>query len=250
MSKAPTLNDKSVLITGGSRGLGRAMAVCFAQRGARVAVSFTSDEEGARETLAAVEAAGGHPGLCFKTSVLDTRATGKMLKTLTETWGGLEILVNNAGVSENLPLALLDEQDWDTVVDINLKGAYLTTRAAMRTMIRQKRGVVLNIGSLAGTRMLEAPIHYCASKAGLKGMTEALAKEVGRHGIRVVCLAPGLLEDGMGRNLPPHRLEAYLHHCSLSRPGRYDEVAELAAFLVSDANSFMHGETIIMDGGV
>ena len=117
-------------------------------------------------------------------------------------------------------------------------------------MIRRKRGVILNIGSLAGVRMIEAPVHYCASKAAIKGLTEALAKEVARYGIRVLCLAPGLLEDGVGRNLPDHRLADYLKHCALGRLGDLDEVARFAAFLVSDANSYMSGETVVIDGGL
>jgi len=246
---ASSLSDKNILVTGASRGLGRALCVGFARQGARVAFTYGRDDDGAAETLAAVEAV-GTAARAFKVSVLDGPGTRKMLNELDKDWGTLDVLVNNAGVNENLPLALLDEHDWDKVLDTNLKGAFLMARAVLRLMIKRKSGVVLNIGSLAGARMLEAPIHYCASKAGLVGMTEAMAKEVGRHGIRLICLAPGLLEDGMGRNLPPHRLEAYLHHCSLGRIGRYDEVADFAAFLVSDANGFMHGETVIMDGGV
>src|SRR5207248_6109718 len=130
------------------------------------------------------------------------------------------------------------------------KGTFVTTRAALRGMIRRKAGAILNIGSLAGVRMMEAPVHYYTSKAAVKGMTEAVAKEVARYGIRVNCLAPGLLEDGVGRNLPEHRLTDYLKHCALGRIGRFDEVAQLAAFLVSDGNGYMSGETVVIDGGV
>jgi len=173
-----------------------------------------------------------------------------MIQEIEQTWGAVDILVNNAGVSQNLPLALMEEEDWDHVMDVNVKGTFLTSRAALRGMIRRKRGVVLNIGSLVSVRMMEAPVHYCASKAAVKGLTEALAKEVARYGIRVLCLAPGLLEDGVGRNLPDHRLADYLKHCSLGRLGTLDEIASCAAFLVSDANSYMSGETIVIDGCV
>ena len=149
-----------------------------------------------------------------------------------------------------MPLALMEEEDWDRVMDMNVKGTFLTSRTVLRGMIRRKRGVVLNIGSLVGVRMLEAPIHYCASKAAVKGLTEALAKEVARYGIRVNCLAPGLLDEGVGRNLPEHRLADYLQHCSLGRLGQLEEVARFAAFLVSDANSYMSGETVVMDGAL
>jgi NAD(P)-dependent dehydrogenase (short-subunit alcohol dehydrogenase family) len=173
-----------------------------------------------------------------------------MVKDIEDTWGGIDILVNNAGISQNLPLALMEEEDWDRVMDLNVKGTFLTSKAVIRGMIRRKSGVILNVGSLAGERMIEAPIHYCASKAAIRGMTEAMAKEVARYNIRVLCLAPGLLEDGVGRNLPDYKLAEYLKHVSLGRVGCFDEVARFASFLVSDANSYMTGETVVIDGGV
>ena len=240
------LAGKTVLITGGSRGLGRALTRTLVKEGARVAFSYNRDEDGARTTLA--ECAGNAKS--FHCSVLDIAATEAMVSELEHEWGSIEVLINNAGVSQNLPLALLEEEDWDRVMDINVKGTFLTSKAVLRGMIRRKRGVVLNIGSLADVRMIEAPIHYCASKAAIKGLTEGLAKEVARYGIRVNCLAPGLLEDGVGRNLPDYRLADYLKHCSLGRLGGLDEVARFAAFLVSEANSYMSGETVVMDGGL
>jgi 3-oxoacyl-[acyl-carrier protein] reductase len=243
------LAGKRVLVTGASRGLGRAIVRTFAAEGAQVAFSYTRDDEGQRQTLADVAAAGG-TARAYKVSVLDVPATEAMLRDIDTGWGGLDILVNNAGISQNLPLALLEEEDWDRVMDVNVKGTFLTSRAALKGMIRRKAGTILNIGSLAGVRMIEAPIHYCASKAAIKGMTAALAKEVARYQIRVLCLAPGLLEDGVGRNLPDHRLADYLRHCALGRVGTFDEVARFAAFLVSDANSYMSGETVVMDGGL
>jgi len=239
------LDGKRVLITGGSRGLGRALVKTFADEGARVAFSYVNDVAGA--AAAAADAPGS---MSFRVSVLDVAGTDAMIESVEHEWGGLDILVNNAGVSQNLPLALMEEEDWDRVMDINVKGTFLTSRAAIKGMIRRRDGVVLNIGSLVAVRMMEAPVHYCASKAAIKGLSEALAKEVARYGIRVLCLAPGLLEDGVGRNLPDYRLADYLKHCSLGRLGSLEEVARLAAFLVCDANSYMSGETVTADGGV
>jgi 3-oxoacyl-[acyl-carrier protein] reductase len=243
------LAGKCVFLTGGSRGLGRAMCQRFAEEGARVAFTYTRGEETAAETLAAIQASGGE-GKGFRVSAIDADKTAEVVREVEALWGGLDILVNNAGASQNLPLALLEEEDFDKVMDINVKGTFLTSRVVLRGMIRRKAGVVLNIGSLAGERMIEAPIHYCASKAAIRGLTQAMAKEAARHGVRVLCLAPGLLEDGLGKNLPEHRLADYLRHCALGRVGRFDEVARFAAFLVSDRNSYMTGETIVMDGGV
>ncbi|MFZ5892515.1 MAG: SDR family NAD(P)-dependent oxidoreductase [Myxococcota bacterium] len=243
------LAGKRTLITGASRGLGRAIALAFARHGARVAFSYAKNEEAALRTQRELEELGGL-GLAFRVDAADSKATEDMLSSIERSWDGLDILVNNAAITQNLPLALLDEEDFDRVIRVNVKGPFITSRAALRGMIRRKSGVIINIGSLAGARMIEAPIHYTTSKAAIIGMTEALAKEVARHGIRVVCLAPGLLEDGLGRNLPEHRLADYLKHCALGRVGGLDEVAEMCALLASERSSYVSGETLVMDGGV
>jgi len=241
-----TLQGKRILVTGGSRGLGRALCRAFADAGARVAFTYLRNEEAAAGTLRSL----GPDAVAHKASVLDAAAMEAVIREMERDWGGIDILVNNAGITQNLPLALMEEEDWDRVIDTNVKGVFLTSKAALRSMIRRRAGTILNIGSLAGVRMLEAPLHYCTSKAAVKGFTEALAKEVARYGIRVICLAPGLLEDGVGRNLPEHRLQDYLQHNSLGRVGTLDEVARLAVFLVSDRNSYMTGSTVVIDGGV
>jgi NAD(P)-dependent dehydrogenase (short-subunit alcohol dehydrogenase family) len=244
-ARGPLLAGKRALVTGGSRGLGQALCRGLTAAGARVAFTWTRDEEGAQATRE------GCPGARdFRVSVLDTAGTAAMAAALEKEWGGLDVLVNNTGVSQAFPIALLDEEDWDHVMDVNVKGAFLTCKAVLPGMIRRKAGVVLNIGSLAGARMLAAPVHYCASKAALKGMTQAMAKELARYGIRVLCLAPGLLEDGVSRNIPDYSLADYLKHCALGRVGTFAEVADFAAFLVSDLNTYMNGETIVMDGGL
>jgi NAD(P)-dependent dehydrogenase (short-subunit alcohol dehydrogenase family) len=120
----------------------------------------------------------------------------------------------------------------------------------MRGMIRRRQGRILNVSSLAGVKMMEAPVHYSAAKAALKGFTEALAKEIGRYGITVNCIAPGVLEDGLSQNLPEARMTEFLKHCALGRKGTFAECAEVVAFLVSDRNSFMNGATVVLDGGV
>lgn len=254
MSKELRFDGRVAIITGAGNGLGRSHALLLASRGARVVVNDLGgshrgegkSSEAADKVVQEIKAAGGEAVANYD-SVEDG---DKIVQCALDSFGQLDILVNNAGISQNLPLALLEEADWDHVMDTNVKGTYLTSRAALRSMIRRKSGVILNLGSLAGERMIEAPIHYCASKAAIRGLSQAMAKEVARHNVRVLCLAPGLLEDGLGRNLPEYRLEAYLHHCSLGRVGTFDEVARFAAFLVSDHNGYMSGETILMDGGV
>ena len=243
------LPGKRVLVTGASRGLGRAICERFVLEGARVAFTWTRDEAGAVATLDALRADGGE-ARAFRCSVLDVTGTTAMVAELEREWGGLDILVNNAGITQAVPFALLEEEDWDRVMDVNVKGTYLTSRVVVRGMIRRRSGVILNVSSLAGVRMLEAPVHYYTSKAAIKGFTEALAKEVAPRGVRVLCLAPGLLEGGLSGGLPEHRLAAYVKHCALRRVGSFEEVAGVAAFLVSDLNGYMVGETVVADGGL
>lgn len=243
------LEGKNVLVTGGARGLGRSLCVTMAREGANVAFNYSSDEKGATETYDEVSAF-GFETVAIKASVIDIEAVNKMVKSVESKWGSIDILVNNAGISQILPMALLEEEDWDAVMDVNVKGTYLVTRATLRGMIRKRSGRILNIGSLAGMRLIESPVHYAASKAAIKGFTESLAKEMARYGITVNSIAPGLLEGGVGNNLPSYRLNDYLKHCTIGRLGEFHEVSEAAAFMVSDLNSYMNGYTLVMDGGL
>jgi NAD(P)-dependent dehydrogenase (short-subunit alcohol dehydrogenase family) len=237
---------KRVFVTGGSRGLGRAIGLAFAKRGAKVAFTYVKNEEAAKATLAEL----GPEAKAFKAEAFDATATEAAVREIEQAWGGIDVLVNNAGVTQNLPLPLMEEDDFDHVMRVNVKGVFVTSKAVLRSMIRAKKGVIVNIGSLAGMRLIEAPLHYCTSKAAVVGLTQAMAKEVARHNIRVVCLAPGLLEDGLGKNLPEHRLTDYLKHCAVGRVGTFAEVAEACVFLASDDASYALGTTLLMDGGV
>jgi NAD(P)-dependent dehydrogenase (short-subunit alcohol dehydrogenase family) len=221
----------------------------LAREGATVAFNYTRSAEEAEQTLEAIRAA-GKKGLAFKTSVTDKKALAEMVRAIEKEAGVIDILVNNAGIGQVVPLALMEEEDWERMFAVHAKGAFLVTQAVLRGMIRQKRGRILNMSSLAGVKMLEAPVHYSAAKAALKGFTESLAKEIGRYGVTVNCLAPGVLEEGVSHNLPKPRLDEYLRHCALGRVGTVNEVGEVVAFLVSDRNSYMTGATIVLDGGV
>jgi NAD(P)-dependent dehydrogenase (short-subunit alcohol dehydrogenase family) len=248
--KAKKLEGKRVLVTGGSRGLGRAIGIACANDGATgVAFTYAKNEDAAAETKKEIEAAGAKV-LAFKANAWDPAATDAYVREVEQAFGGIDVLVNNAAVTQNLPLALMEDDDFDHVMRVNVKGVFVTSRAVLRGMIRRKSGVIVNIGSLAGVRMIEAPIHYCTSKAAIVGMTQSMAKEVSRHNVRVLCLAPGLLEDGLGKNLPEHRLVDYLKHCAAGRVGTFDEIAQACVFMASDDASYMMGATLLMDGGV
>lgn len=250
MSSAPgLLAGRTALVTGGSRGLGRAICLTLAREGANVAFNFTRAVEEAEQVKQAILAM-GVKAWAFQVSVLDKAGLQQMVRSVEQEAGAIDILVNNAGVGQVVPLALMEEEDWDRMMGINVKGAFLTTQAVLRGMIHQKRGRILNISSLAGVKMMQAPVHYSAAKAALRGMTEALAKEVGRYGITVNCLAPGVLNEGVSGNLPPAKQHEYIGHCALGRLGSVEEVAEVVAFFVSDKNSYMNGATTVVDGGV
>ncbi len=244
-----SLDGKRCLVTGGSRGLGRAIGVAFARYGARVAFTYSTDDADAEDAKRAIAEAGCEP-LVFKGSVADAAHARATADAVAKAWGGIDVLVCNAAMTQILPISLLEEADWDLVMDVNVKGTYLFARAVLRHMIRQKRGSILTIGNFASERVIEAPLHYAASKSALRGLTEALAREVGRHGVRVNLLAPGLLERGLSQTLPQHRVDEFTDQSALHRLGRLDEIAELAVWLVSDDASFVSGSKLVADGGL
>lgn len=245
MSSAPEqiLAGKSVLITGGSKGLGRAFCEEFVRQGARVVFTYKSDLAGAQETQRRTGAE------FFPLNALVRTEVEELRRELDQRQIMIDILVNNAGQSQAMPFPLQDEGDWDNIVEGNTKSLFHVTQVFLAGMIRRRSGVILNIGSLAGEKMLAAPVHYATSKAALHGFTATLAKEVGRYGVRVVNLAPGLLRDGVARHLPEHLVADYEAHVALRRVGEFAEVARLAAFLVSEENSYMSGATVLQDGG-
>ena len=250
MAEPKRLQGKRCLVTGGTRGLGLAIAQELSRQGARVAITYSKSDEDAAEAKAAIAAAGSEP-LVFKGTVTDSAHANATVSAIVAAWGGLDVLVNNAGITQILPIALIEEKDWDAVMDVNVKGVYLFSRAALKPMIRAKTGGhILTIGTFASERVVEAPVHYAAAKAAVRGFSEALAKEVGRYDIRVNVLAPGLLDVGLGTMLPQHRLQEYLSQAALRRLGTAGEVAKVAAFLVSDDNRFMSGAKLAVDGGV
>ena len=236
------LEGRRCIVTGGSRNLGRAICLAFARAGARVAFTYSSREEDAAETERLLRAEGGEV-LVQRGSVADAAHVTAAVAAVQAAWGGVDVLVNNAATLQVLPIALLDEGDWDGVMAVNVKGAYLFSRAVLKSMIRARRGHIINIGSFGADRVVEAPVHYAA-------FTRALAKEVGRYGVVVNDLVPGLLESGVATRLPPHRVASYREQAALGRLGKLDEIAALAAWMVSDDNSFMTGAKVVIDGGL
>lgn len=229
--------------------MGRAICLALAREGAFVAFNYLKSDADAEATVRQIAAAGGRAS-AHRVSVLDKPGLAELVGALDHRHGKVDILVNNAGYGQVVPLALMEEADWDEMLDTHVKGAFLATQAVLRGMVRERYGRVINVGSLAGVKMMQAPVHYATAKAALKGFTESLAKEIGRYGITVNCVAPGILDEGVSDHLPPARKEEYLRHCALRRVGKLDEAADMVAFLASDRASYTNGATLVVDGAV
>lgn len=245
------LDNKKILITGGTRGIGRSLALIFAEAGADVAINYSSDDEAAAETLKEISQR-GKSGVSIKGDASNIEFGAELVKKSIDVMGKIDILVNNAGISHNTPFMLLEPDEWRSAIDVNVNALFSVSQPVLRHMISRKiSGKILNLTSVCGVRPVAAvPVHYATTKAAIVGFTYTLAKEVGRYGITVNGIAPGLIETGFSVNLPQTRIEDFNRFCPLGRIGTPQEVANLALFLVSDLNSYMTGETVVVSGGL
>ncbi len=244
------LEGKNAVVTGGTRGIGKAIAQKFAEMGASVAVIATKDSEDARKALSEIDSKGdGKTGL-YICDISKAEETEKTAKDITEDLGKIDILVNNAGITRDNILPALSKEDIDDVIDINLKGTMLMTKAFIRGMVRQKSGSIINLSSVVGLMGNKGQTNYAASKAGVIGFTKAVAREYGRKNIRCNAIAPGFIETRMTDALNEQQREEILKSLLLGRLGKPEDVAELAYFLASDASSYITGEVIKVDGGM
>lgn len=243
------LKDKVAFITGGSGAVGQAIVRVLAREGCKIAYSY-KDRIQKAEQLDKELIAAGIEIKSYVLDVTDSKASTELAKQIEEELGPVDILVNNAGVAQIMPFAMIEEEDWDMMMNVNIKGMFLVTKAFVRGMIRRKTGCIINIGSLAGVRMLEVPVHYATAKSAVVGFTLALARELGRYNIRVNSAVPGMLDGGVSDNIPAKQQEQYIDYCALSRAGKCEEVAELVAFLASDRSSYINAQSILIDGGI
>jgi 3-oxoacyl-[acyl-carrier protein] reductase len=240
---------RAAIVTGGSRGIGRAIVKELASRGASVAFSFTKNRELADELVAEIEGGGGR-ALAFQGDVADAKAAEEMVQSVKSQLGSVDYLVNNAGITRDKLIMMMSEEDWDAVMDTNLKGVFNVTKPAVSVMVRQRRGAILNIASVSGIVGMPGQTSYSASKAGLIGFTKSLAKEVARRKITVNALALGLIETDMTGVLPDDYKQKMLDQIPLGRYGTVGEVARIAAFLLSDDARYITGQVVQADGGL
>ncbi len=243
------LEDKRALVTGASRGIGREVALRLAAEGARVAVNYRSSEAEAQDVVAAIEARSG-TAVALQGDVADAGQANALVAGAVDALGGLDILVNNAGITRDNLVPRLSEEDWDAVLDTNLKGAFLCTKAALRPMLRQRSGRIINMSSVVALAGNPGQANYSAAKAGLIGLTKTVAREVASRGITVNAVAPGFIATRMVERIPEAQRSQVLERIPLARFGKPEDVAACVAFLASDDAAYITGQVLGVDGGL
>ncbi len=243
------LKDKVAVVTGGSRGIGRAIALTLGREGAKVLINYRGNESAALETLEELKKGGGE-GEIFKADVSVEEEVEKMFNFVLEKWGRLDILVNNAGVTRDNLLIRMKPEEWDQVLDINLKGVFLCTKAAVRIMLKQRSGKIINISFVIGLRGNIGQANYSAAKAGIIGFSKSVAKEVASRGINVNVVAPGFITTDMTEVLSEEMKKKALEAIPLGRFGSPQDVANAVKFLVSEDANYITGVVLTVDGGL
>ena len=244
-----TLVGKVALVTGGSRGIGRAIALKLAENGADVAINYAGNTAAAEEVKAAIEQM-GRKALLIQCSVADTDGVQAMVNQVVKDLGRLDILVNNAGITRDGLLMRMKEADWDDVMNTNLKGVYNCSKAVMRTMMKQKSGRIVNMASVVGEMGNAGQANYAAAKAGVIGFTKSLAKEVASRGITVNAIAPGFIATDMTRVLSDDQKAEMARTIPLGRAGQPEDVANAVLFLASEGAAYITGQVLNVDGGM
>lgn len=243
------LKDKVAVVTGGSRGIGKAVVLTLGKEGVKVLINYRGNESAALETLNELKKIGGE-GEIFKADVSVEEEVERMFNFVLEKWGKLDILVNNAGITKDNLLIRMKNEEWDQVINTNLKGVFLCTRAAIKIMIKQRSGKIVNISSIIGLRGNIGQANYAAAKAGIIGFTKSVAREVASRGITVNAIAPGFITTDMTEVLSEEMKKKVLEDIPLGRFGTPEDVANAVRFLVSDEAAYITGVVLNVDGGL
>lgn len=243
------LKGKVALITGGSRGIGKAIALKLASLGADIVINYSSSDKKAKEVIEQVKDM-GQQGIAVKADVSILNEAEKLVNEAIDKFGKIDVLINNAGITRDNLLMRMTEQEWDDVLNVNLKGTFNVTKSAIRKMLRQKNGSIINISSVVGVTGNAGQCNYSASKAGMIGFTKSLAKEVGKKNVRVNAVAPGFIKTDMTDALSEELKQEYLKNIPLNRLGTPEDIANTVAFLASDISQYITGQVIIVDGGM
>lgn len=241
--------NQTAVVTGGSRGIGRAVCLELAQGGANVVLCYAGNDAAAEETVAACQTLGAK-ALAVRCDVSDFAQVQMLMDTAVQTFGGLQILVNNAGITRDNLLLRMSEEDFDAVIDTNLKGAFLCMKAAARTMMRQRYGRIVSISSVVGLRGNAGQLNYAASKAGIIGLTKSMAKEWATRGMTANVVAPGFIDTDMTAVLSETAKNAILPSIPAGHLGKAEDVAKAVAFLASEDAAYITGQVLAVDGGM
>jgi len=243
------LANRVAIVTGASGALGRAIAATLSAEGATVVVNYVRNAQAAEELVAQLENSGGR-ALAVQADVSTPEGAEMLVKATVEAFGKVDILVNNAGITRDMLLMRMKEEEWDAVIDTNLKGVFLCTKAVTRPMLKARYGRIINIGSVSGLLGVAGQVNYSAAKAGMIGLTRAVARELGSRGVTCNCVAPGAIEAGMLLELSQDQRQAYLKQIPLERFGKPEDVGQAVAFLAGPGGDYITGQTLAVDGGL
>ncbi len=243
------LKGQTALVTGGSRGIGRSIALLLAEYGVKVAVNYSGNEAAALETVARINELGSE-GIALKGDVGNSQQAEDLVKEVINTWGKIDILVNNAGITRDNLIMRMKEEEFDQVIETNLKGVFNCLKSVTRPMMKQRYGRIINISSVIGVIGNAGQVNYSAAKAGIIGMTKSAARELASRGITVNCIAPGFIDTEMTHQLSDEVRSEYEKGIPLARLGRPEDIAMAVVFLASEGATYMTGQTLHVDGGM